>query len=58
MQVLTSFGTLGVGGIHSLAIYFFCSYFALIKDSRGLKIIAKEESEQKRKKMNIGHSRS
>ena len=33
-QILT--GILGFGGTHSLAIYFFCSYLALIKASSDL----------------------
>ena len=33
----TSFGIAGLGGTHSLAMYFFCSYLARIKLSSGLK---------------------
>ena len=36
MDGITSFGTLGVGGINSRAMYFFCSYFALTNASRAV----------------------
>ena len=35
-EILTSFGTVGLGGIHSLAMYFFVSYLARMKFSRAL----------------------
>ena len=35
-KTLTSFGTVGLGGIHSLAMYFFVSYLARMKFSRAL----------------------